>query len=551
VTRRSIAFGVRLATFAVALLPAPFALGAQTDTVPGVATSIVTTTHRMTLTGRPLAYTARAGVLPIRHNDTGEPHGYMFFVSYTVPRAPGQPPRPLTFAWNGGPGSNALLLHLDALGPRRLAGGGDGLPNGAMAFEDNAATWLDATDLVLVDPIGTGFSRPAKPEYADEFYGVLGDIAATVEFIRTFRTRFDAWDAPVYLAGESYGVWRAAGAAESMARAGQKVAGLILISGGIPLGLVVPDAVRTALFIPTRTATAFYHHKLPPDLQADRGRALAEAERWARTVYAPALDRLDSLSPDQRKAVATQLSRFTGLDASRIDQQTLIVDRQFLLDHLLESEGHGALGRFDTRQAGASRVDRVAEARRRTLINRYLRNELGFKTDLVYQGLESGYSSSPTPTSVNARWKYDQGDPNVPVVAKNTDGPPGGTPPWLRRAMDMDPSLRTFVATGMYDSLNSCPANSYVVSQLPRQQADRITFRCYEGGHMMYEDSDARLDLARDVRRFYQTGTTHEGPVRRARETSSIQAVKEQHRARSTGIDLSPSAEPSGRGRPR
>jgi len=551
VTRRSIAFGVRLATFAVALLSAPFALGAQTDTVPGVATPIVTTTHRMTLTGRPVAYTARAGVLPIRHNDTGEPHGYIFFVSYTVPRAPGQPPRPLTFAWNGGPGSNALLLHLDALGPRRLAGGGDGLPNGAMAFEDNAATWLDATDLVLVDPIGTGFSRPAKPEYADEFYGVLGDIAATVEFIRTFRTRFDAWDAPVYLAGESYGVWRAAGAAESMARAGQKVAGLILISGGIPLGLVVPDAVRTALFIPTRTATAFYHHKLPPDLQADRGRALAEAERWARTVYAPALDRLDSLSPDQRKAVATQLSRFTGLDASRIDQQTLIVDRQFLLDHLLESEGHGALGRFDTRQVGASRVDRVAEARRRTLINRYLRNELGFKTDLVYQGLESGYSSSPTPTSVNARWKYDQGDPNVPVVAKNTDGPPGGTPPWLRRAMDMDPSLRAFVATGMYDSLNSCPANSYVVSQLPRQQADRITFRCYEGGHMMYEDSDARLDLARDVRRFYQTGTTHEGPVRRARETSSIQAVKEQHRARSTGIDLSPSAEPSGRGRPR
>ena len=520
---RSIAFGVRHVAFAVGLLSAPVGARGQTDTVPGIATPIVTTAHRMTLNGRTLAYTARAGVLPIRHNDTGEPRGYIFFVAYSVQRPPGQPPRPLTFAWNGGPGSNALLLHLDALGPRRLAVGGRGPPNGAMAFEDNVATWLDATDIVLVDPVGTGFSRPAKPEYADDFYGVLGDIAATVEFIRTYRTRFDAWDAPLYLAGESYGVWRAAGAAESMARAGQKVAGVILISGGIPLGPVVPDEMRTALFIPTRTASAFYHHKLPPDLQADRDRALAESERWARTVYAPALGRPDSLSPEQRKAIASQLSRFTGLDSSRIDQQTLIVDRQFLLDHLLESEGRGALGRFDTRQVGPSRVDPAAEAQRRTLINRYLRNELGFKTDLVYQGLESGYAASPAPKSVNARWKYDQGDPNVPVVAKNTDGPPGGTPPWLRRGMDMDYALRAFVATGMYDSLNSCPANSYVVGQLPRQAADRIVFRCYEGGHMMYEDRNSRLDLARDVKRFYQTGTTHEAPAVPERSVRSKQ----------------------------
>jgi carboxypeptidase C (cathepsin A) len=187
--------------------------------------------------GRTVAYTARAGLLPIRLNDTGEPRGYIFFVAYTLDRAPREAPRPLTFAWNGGPGSNSLLLHLSALGPRRLTGDGErGDHAGLIALEDNEATWLDATDLVFVDPIGTGFSRPSRPEYADDFYGVLGDIATTVEFIRTYRTRFDAWDAPVYLAGESYGVWRAAGAAESMERAGQRVAGLVLISGGIPLG---------------------------------------------------------------------------------------------------------------------------------------------------------------------------------------------------------------------------------------------------------------------------------------------------------------------------
>ena len=490
------------ATLALAAIAAP--APGQTDTVPGVTTAIVTTSHRITLNGKPLAYTARAGILPIRHNDTGEPRGYVFFVSYTVNRAAGQPPRPLTFAWNGGPGSNALLLHLSALGPRRLTSDREN-GSAAIALEDNQATWLDATDLVFVDPIGTGFSRPARPEYAEDFYGVLGDIAATVEFIRVYRTHFDAWDAPVYLAGESYGVWRAAGAGEAMEKAGQRVSGLILISGGVPLGPVVSDAMRTALFIPTRTASAFYHHKLSPDLQSNRDRAMREAEAWAKTVYAPALGRVDSLGPDERAAIVAQLARFTGLDTARIDKRTLVVDRQFLIDHLLEDRGQGALGRFDTRQVGpAARGDRAQEARRRAVINRYLRNDLDFKTDLAYQGLEAGYSSSPNPAGVNARWKYDQGDPSVKVVVRNTDGPPGGTPPWLRRAMDADSTLRTFVAAGLFDSLNSCAANDYLLSQLAPADAARITARCYEGGHMMYEDRDARFALARDVRQFYR-----------------------------------------------
>ena len=480
-------------------------LNAQTDTVPGVSTPIATTTHRITLNGKPLGYTARAGVLPIRHNDTGEPRAYIFFVAYTVDRAPGQPARPLTFAWNGGPGANSLLLHLSALGPRRLTSGEDGertLP----ALEENQATWLSETDLVFVDPVGTGFSRPAKPEYAADFYGVLGDIAATVEFIRTYRTRFDAWDAPLYLAGESYGVWRAAGAAEGLEKGEHRVAGVILISGGIPLGPVVPEEMRTALFIPTRTASAFHHRKLPPDLQADRDRAVAEAERWARTVYAPALARRDSLNDAERSAIVVQLARFTGLDTSLIDKKTLVVDRQFLMDNLLKDRGQGALGRFDTRQVGGVvPVDRERQARRRFIINRYLRADLAFKTDLVYQGLETGYSSSPNPRGVGGRWKYDQGDPNVPVVVRNTDAPPGGTPPWLKRTMDINEALRTFVATGVFDSLNSCSANTYLLSQIPPERSSQITFRCYEGGHMMYEDRDARFGLKRDIARFYQS----------------------------------------------
>ena len=278
-----------------------------------------------------------------------------------------------------------------------------------------------------------------------------------------------------------------------------------MISGGIPLGPVVADEMKTALFIPTRTASAFFHNKLAPDLQRDRARAIAEAEAWARTTYGPALARLDSLSADERHAIVTRLARYTGLDTGKTDRKTLLVDRQFLIDSLLADRGQGSLGRFDTRQiGGAAAVDRARAARRRTLINRYLRNDLGFGPDLVSQGLESGYASWPNARSVGARWQYDQGDPNVPLVVKNTDGPPGGTPPWLARAMALDAELRAFVATGVFDSLNSCALNSYTLSQLPPERSRRITFECYEGGHMMYEDRPARLKLKADISRFYR-----------------------------------------------
>ena len=151
-------------------------------------------------------------------------------------------------------------------------------PSGQCELEDNQTTWLDQTDLVFVDPIGTGFSRPTKREYAAEFYNTLGDIASVAEFVRVYLTRFDAWDAPLLIAGESYGVWRAAGVAEALVKSGRKVAGVILISGGIPVGPVLSDEMRTALFVPTRTAAAFHHKKLPPDLQTDWNSTLGKVE---------------------------------------------------------------------------------------------------------------------------------------------------------------------------------------------------------------------------------------------------------------------------------
>ena len=271
------------------------------------------------------------------------------------------------------------------------------------------------------------------------------------------------------------------------------------------MGPVVNDEMRAGLFIPTRTASAFHHRKLPADLMVDRDRAVADAELWGRTVYAPALARRGSLDPDERSAIVAQLVRYTGLDARHINRDTLIVDRQFLMDNLLKDRGQGALGRFDTREvAGAAPVDQAANQRRRTLVNRYLRHTLGFKTDLVYQGLETGYSPSPVTRGVGARWQWDQGPPGVPLVVRNTDAPPGGTPPWLRRSMELNTKLRAFVATGLFDSLNSCPMNTWLLRQLEPAFSSRITFRCYEGGHMMYEDREARFGLARDIALFYR-----------------------------------------------
>jgi len=373
---------------------------------------IVSTRHQVKVGQRTLTYTARAGMLPIRENETSEIHGWMFFVAYILDPMPGDPVRPLTFLWNGGPGANSALVNLSGFGPKRINRIVDQTrtSEGQVVLEDNQTTWLDQTDLVFVDPIGTGFSRPTKKEFAAEFYNTLGDIASMAEFVRVYLTRYDAWDAPLLICGESYGVWRAAGVAEALVKNGRKVAGVILISGGIPVGPVLSEEMRTALFLPTRTAAAYQHKKLPPDLQADLGRTLEKVEEWARTEYAPALSKRDKLSDSERRQVVGQLTRFTGLDASLIDVKTLIVGRQQFAEQLLRDRKQ-VLARYDTRQIASGAT--MWQDDQRLLINKYLRSTLQFKTDLAYEGIEDGFSpSSPgRGLSVGERWNYNQGQP--------------------------------------------------------------------------------------------------------------------------------------------
>jgi carboxypeptidase C (cathepsin A) len=451
---------------------------------------VVVTRHEIRAQTGTLRYEAHAGRLPIRDDETGAVHGRAYFTAYVVAPRPGET-RPITFLWNGGPSVNSLLLHTEMFGPRRIEGD---------HFVDNLETLLTVSDLVFYDPIGTGFSRPESAGDAAQFYGVLGDFAATAEFIRAYRARFGVEDQPLFIGGESYGTWRASGVAELLAGAHIPLAGVLLISGGIP-GSQMPDSFSDAMYVPARTAAAFFHHKLAPDLMRDRAATLAEATRWARDVYQPALARRAQLDAAQREAIARDLARYTGVRPALIDRATLVMSNRTYLHALFEGDDARVLDTFDMRLFGEPADAPGHDA----AIAAYLRHELGYATDLAYTGIEDGYMPRPGPDrrSTSSRWAYNHVEitPEMMARAQGGGGPPGSQP-WLQRAMRVDRRLRVFVAAGRFDSLNMCEGNLDMTAHLEPDLAGRFTNRCYEGGHMMYRDATERRRLADDVRRF-------------------------------------------------
>ena len=487
---------------------------------------LATSRQQIRINDTVLGYTARIGLMPIRNNDTGEVRGHFGVVSYSADRAAGQPRRPVIFHWNGGPGANSTTVHFTGFGPRRLRTPDDPAQPSAVATElyDNPETWLTFADLVFVDPVGTGFARPAKPEFAGEFYNTLGDLASTAEFIRAFRIRFDLLNAPFFLAGESYGTWRAAGAAELLEKTGVRPSGVMLISGGLAMGQAAPDAIRTALFVPSRTATAIYHKVLPLELLTDEQKIVAEAQAWALDVYAPAWAKRETLSDADREQIGTGLAKYTGVSSSTIDRTALSMTSPQFTSTLLAHRGV-TLGRYDMRMvsgAGPSATTASAgdTAARNQVLLRYFRETLGFKTDLTYQGLETGWS--PTGggrgTGPASRWMWNQGESALAsgtdaatranrAAVGSGDGPPGGSQPWMRRAMALDPRLKLFVAAGKYDSLNSCADNSWTVNQLDPPVTRNITLGCYAGGHMMYDTKAARIRLRDDAVAFVKSAS--------------------------------------------
>lgn len=455
--------------------------------------AIVVTTHTVQAVKGPLTYEARVGRIPIRNDESGEVRGWVGFIAYHVKSAT---PRPITFLWNGGPTGPSTLVHTEVFGPRRIDG---------TRFVDNAETLLTTSDLVFYDPIGTGFSRPAKPEYDKEFLSVLGDFAMTAEFIRAYRVKFGAERQPLFVGGESYGTWRANGATEMLTNAGIHVSGVLLISGGVP-GSLMPASFQDAMYVPARTAAAFELKKLPPDLMRDKAATMKAVDDWAFGTYMPALERIGSLTPAERQQIINDLARYTGVKPEQINAKTLIMNNNEYKAGLFPGDKSRELNTYDMRIAGAEpRIPGQNAA-----IAEYLRHELGYATDIAYVGLENGYMPVPGPPrrSTGQRFVYNHVEITPEAMARMQSG--GGPPlsqPWLQNAMRKDPGIKVFVAAGRYDSLNMCEGNRHMSGKLEPALAQRFTHRCYEGGHMMYRDKATRLLLSRDLARFIAEAT--------------------------------------------
>lgn len=427
------------------------------------------------------AYRACAGRLAIA-DDAGNPLADLFYTAYF--RAPSVG-RPIAFIWNGGPGADSRLLQFHALGPRTLHGG---------ELADNPDSPLAAADLVFLDPAGTGFSRAVSEAAGARLYSTTGDIAATSRFIRAFLKAEGRTASPVYLVGESFGTWRAAGVAEALIDAGLPVAGIGLISGGIPMGERGDRALTRALSLPNRTATALTLGRLSPELARNPAAALREAEAWARKVWYPALANPDGLDAQGRAAVVAGLSRYMGLTPGQVDPETLWVSPRAFREGLLAGEGK-VLGIFDMRRT----ADSDDESAGNQAILAFYRSTLGYT-----QGQYAGIDGPEIP--VGRQWQYDQSPITRESLARAMagEGPPSASQPWVLRALTKAPALRVFVATGLYDSLNSCAGNREAASDFPPSMAARIAAHCYRGGHMMYEDPAETEKFAEDVNSFFR-----------------------------------------------
>lgn len=414
------------------------------------------TKHQIIINGQPVAYRAVAGTLILK-DEKCKPKASMFYISYTKDGVDNLRDRPVTFCFNGGPGSSSVWLHLGILGPKRvsLAENGDAIP--PFRLVDNEFSILDVTDLVFIDPISTGFSRAIPPDDAKQFHGVEEDIKSVAEFIRLYMSRNLRWESPKFIIGESYGTTRAAGLAGYLHDENFiYVNGLVLISTVLnfqSLDFTAGNDLSYSLFLPSYTATAWYHKKLSPELQANFEDTMRAAREFVINDYSLALFKGNLLSPTERTRIINQLARFTGLSPEYIDRSNLRIDMFRFAKELLRNQRR-TIGRFDSRFKGID-ADAVGEhfeydpsadaifGAFTATMNQYLKAELKWPKDAHYKIL----------TNVQP---WDYGITNKYLNVAET----------LRGVMTKNPYLRVFVGNGYYDLATPFFATEYTFNHL-------------------------------------------------------------------------------------
>ncbi len=455
------------------------------------------TRHEIRVDGKPLRYTATAGYMPMK-DESGKLKANIFYVAYT--RDGGSSRRPITFTFNGGPGSSSVWLHLGAVGPKRVLMTDEGMPlPPPYRLVDNDYTWLAFTDLVFIDPVTTGYSRPAPGEKPDQFHGLEEDLESVGEFIRIYTTRNARWGSPKFLAGESYGTTRAAGLSGHLQdRYGMYLNGIVLISSVLNFETIdfnVGNDLPFALYLPSYTATAWYHKKLASDLQADFAAAIRESEQFASNEYTLALMKGSKLSEAERKSVVGKLARLTGLSPAVIEENDLRITLGRFDAELLRSERR-RVGRLDSRFAGIERgagagigadpsYSAIYGPYSGTL-NDYVRTQLKYESDLPYEIL----------TGRVRPWHYG--------TAQNRYVNVGET---LRNAISQNANLKVLVAAGYYDCATPFYAAEYTFSHLGLDPAlaKNIRLEHYDSGHMVYIHKPSLEKLTRDVAAFYKS----------------------------------------------
>ena len=477
---------------------------AQNRTIP--LDTLVKTTHNTTVKGQNFSYTAETGMQPVWNKD-GDPMATLFYTYYTRDNIKNRANRPLIISFNGGPGSASVWMHIAYTGPRILNIDEEGNPIQPYGFKENPNSIIDVADIVFVNPVNTGYSRmisDSEGKMPDKklFFGINADIKYLAEWVNTFVSRHNRWESPKYIIGESYGGTRVMGLSnELQSSQWMYLNGVILVSPADYKLYSTNQPIYSAINLPYFTAAAWYHKVLPPELQnKDLLDILPESENYAINTLMPALAKGSNISDGERNRVAEKMSFYSGLSKKSILNHNLEVPTSFFWKELMRDKTGYTIGRLDSRYLGIDRKNAGTSPDYSPeltswlhsftpAINHYIKSELNFNTDI----------------------KYNMFGDVHPWDRRNNETREG-----LRKAMATNPYLKVLNQSGYYDGATTYFAAKYTLSQIDPsgKMKDRMTFKGYRSGHMMYLRNEDLIKANEDLRVFIKNSSNNGKPAK-------------------------------------